>query len=537
MSHPSVLFLFVLCLPLVFAQHYCDGSVSPRAYEGGLLFSDILFPRVFDPQVAHSLETPIQIRAVNYLQIAGWNAWAQYLPKAADIFGRTRFKRPASENKLSNKNVALMFSLYRIYEASPSSFGGLGISEKFREVIREQGFDPDDRCANLSTAVGIGNRMGYDTALLMANDGWNQNGDRTGTQEFYKRPFKDFTGYAPKNAPQKITFPFRWQPLEETNGRGFFFNQEFVTPQAGSALSFSLSPTEMKNRKVELPYSRPNARLGKELPRDRKLLQRLAGQVLATSAKLTQNQRLLAEFFDNKVKGFNTDGFGMKNVDGQIGTFAIASVFRFGLLSKYLNFTPDDNMIYGLAANMITYDATVLAWKEKVRLDATRPTGKTMKLLFGNRRFTVWGGPRKKPMNITAGEWQPYIRTMPHAEFPSGSSCLCEALVEHALIMTKGKNDLPYVIKFPRGSSAFYPGQVPDRDTEIVIKKLTDWSKYCGKSRIWAGVHFSPSISAGRNLCKGLGRQAQNVVDGLLEGKPSGEFTKWIPLEQQSYFK
>lgn len=521
--------ILTLLAPTVLAQHFCDGTLSSEAYEGGGAYPDILLPRVFDPQVTHTLETPIQIRAFAYLQLAGWNAWSNYLPKAADIFGRTKFKRPPSEHKLSNKNVALTFSMYRVFEASPSSFGGSAIREAFREVIREQGFDPDDRCSNLSTAVGLGNRMGYDTALLMANDGWNQNGDLTGTQKLYKTPFKDFTGYTPMNTPSKISFPFKWQPVEETNGRGFFFNQEFVTPQAGSALSFTMSPQDMNATQVKLPYLKPDAPLGKELSRDRKLLQSLARSVLSTSAKLTQKQRLLAEYFDNKAKAFNAEGFGSVNFLGTAGTFSIAGVFRFELLAKHFNFTPDDDMIYGLAANIVTYDATVLAWKEKVRLDAVRPTDKTMKMLFGDQKFKVFGGPGRSPVRITAGEWQPCIRTMPHSEFPSGSACFCEALVEHALVLTKGHNDLPYTVRIKKGSSSMYPGQVPDRDTEIVIKKLTDWSRLCSKSRLWAGVHFPPSLSAGRKLCTGLGRKAQDVADALLEGKRSGEVLTWLP--------
>lgn len=537
MAFKSLLPILLLLLPTALAQHYCNGSFSPLAYDGGLAYSDILFPQVIDPQVTHTLETPVQIRAFHYLQLAGWNAWAHYLPRAADIFGRTRFKRPESEHLLSNKNVALIFAMYRVYEASPASFGGLGIRDIFRQVIRDQGFDPDDTCDNTETAVGLGNRMGADTAKLMSLDGWNQNGDLTGTQDFYKLPFKDFTGYRPRNGPYEIEFPFRWQPFGETNRRGFFFHQDFVTPQLRQALSFTLSPKQTENRRVTLPYRRPNVRLGSEDPRDKRLLQNLAREVLAISANLTEDQRLMAEYFDNKVKGFIAPGFALVNGQNTFGTFSIAPVFRFELLAQYLNFTPDDNMIYGLAANVLAYDATVLAWKEKVRVDLIRPTGQTMKMLFGNRRFAVWGGPGNEPVKIRAGEWQPYIRTMPHAEFPSGSSCLCEALVEHALIVTGGENNVPYTVRIPKGSSSFYPGVVPSEDRELVIEKITDWSKICGESRLWAGVHFRPSIMAGKKLCNGLGRRAQNLVDDLLEGKPSGMYSRWLSREERKMFE
>lgn len=522
---------------VAYGQHYCNGGLSDKAYNSGLIYSDVLFPKVFDPQVTHTLETPIQIRAFHYLQLAGWNAWCNYIPKAADIFGRTRFKRPESEHMLSNKNVALLFSMYRIYEASPPSFGGLGIRGMFRNVIKEQGFDPDDKCMNLSTAVGLGNKMGMDTARLMSLDGWNQNGDLTGTQKNYNLPFQDYTGYVPKNSPWRITYPFRWQPLLETDNRGFFFRQESVVPQISQALSIIMSPAEMRRKTIPAPYLRHNAMAGEELARDRRLLEKNAQGVFAVSAKLTTRQRLLAEYFDNKVKSFNNPGKALVNFQGTKGTFTIASVFRFELLSTALNWTADDNMIYGLGANILAYESTILAWKEKRRIDAIRPTGQTMEMIFGDEKFEVWGGPGKKNVKIKAGEWQSYVRTMPHAEFPSASSCICEALVEHALITTRGRNDIPYKIMIPKGSSTIYPGQVPNRDTEITIRKISDWSDLCGASRLWAGVHFKPSVAAGRQLCTGVGRKSQDVVDRLRQGKPGGELMKWISFQDRKYFK
>lgn len=502
---------------------------KPRALQANIFWASI-YPRVFRPITVDTLETPIQIRAFLYFNFAMWSAWANYHPTAADIFGRTRFKRPAAEHNLENQNVAMMFALYRIYEADPPSFGDESGFAPFRAFIREQGHDPDDRSMDMSTPVGIGNREGADIARLMAVDGWNSKGDRTARSANYRQPFRDYTGYAPKNSPWELTYPFRYQPVLENNGRGFFFRHEFVVPQIGSAISFSLTPDEVRNRTVAGPYIKSDAVRGRENRFDRRRLRRQALRVVKRSRQLTEYQRVLAEYFDNKVTSFMTP------VQPR-GTFGIACMFRLTVLPNALNWGVDEDMVYGLGANIATIDSTILAWKEKRRIDAVRPSGQTMEMVFGNRPLTVWGGVGRGPTSISPAEWQPYLRTMPHAEFPSGSSCLCWTLVEHALISTGGRNDFPYKFTIPRGSSKFYPGQIPSTDVEVEINKLTDWGQLCADSRLWAGVHFTPAVHAGKELCQGLGQKAQNVVDRLLSGQVDDTFMKWLPSDTNRFWE
>lgn len=506
----------LLLLTLVVAQ-----TDNQKERESGIFFSKI-FPRVFDRTASSGLETPIQIRAFLYMNLAAWNAWSNYHPSAVDIFNRTRFKRPESEHTLQNKNVAMMFAMFRCYEVSPVSFGGPSHLEEYRKIIREEGYDPEDRSMNLLSPVGIGNREGYDTARLMAIDGWNADGSLTATDETYRIPFQDYTGYTPKNSPWGISYPFRWQPVLESNAKGFFFRQEFVVPQIGTSLAFGFSPSEVENRRLASPFENQDAKIGEEKTVDQNKLRFNAMDVLQRSAKLSEKQQILAEFFDNKVKAFQTS-------DNPAGVAAIAAAIRFAVLPKALDWGFDDDVIYGLGANIVTYDATLLAWKEKRRLDAVRPTGQTMKYLFGEKKMRVWGGAGKRPVMIRPAEWQPYIRTMPHAEFPSGSACLCSALIEHAMENTGGRNNFQHSFVVPKGSSKFYPGKIPSKDTRITIKRLSDWAKLCGASRLWAGVHFRSSIPAGESLCSGAGKRAQEVVDGLLRGSSNGQWLQWLP--------
>lgn len=494
------------------------------------LYTGPIFARVFDPIASVGLETPIQIRCFLYLNLAVWNAWSNYHPTAIDIFGRSRFKRPKSEHTLRNKNIATMFSLYRVYQASPATCGGDSKLSEFRKIIEEQGFDPDDKSMDTTTPVGIGNREGNDTATLLIMDGWNSEGDLTASVENYKLPFQDYTGYTPLNSPWRLTFPFKWQPVLETDKKGFFFRQEHVTPQAGNSIAFSITPDQLNRRRVSNPYVKSFAKAGFELPADLNKLKYNARQVLKTSAALNEKRQLLAELFDNKIKAFQNE----RNPAGVLG---IAAAIRFGVLPLPLDWSYDDDVIYGIAANIASYDATVVAWKEKRRIDAIRPTGQTMEYLFGNQKFSVWGGPGKSPAKLKAGNWQPYIRTMPHSEFPSASACLCTALIEHALIVTKGRNYFPYTFTIPKGVSSFYPGEIPSSNVSITINRLTDWASLCGTSRLWAGVHFKPAVPAGKHLCRGLGKKAQYVTDELLEGKGTGTWLNWFPKNAKRFWE
>lgn len=44
---------------------------------------------------------------------------------------------------------------------------------------------------------------------------------------------------------------------------------------------------------------------------------------------------------------------------------------------------------------------------------------------LGDELVEAYAGPDEGVQTMKASEWQPFIRTMPHSEYPSGSACLC----------------------------------------------------------------------------------------------------------------
>ena len=113
---------------------------------------------------------------------------------------------------------------------------------------------------------------------------------------------------------------------------------------------------------------------------------------------------------------------------------------------------------------------------------------------------------------IDAKDFEAYIRVMPHAEFPSGSSCLCqvvEEFVSNFLTEKTGQmeNPLPFQIPRAKGSSIVEPGVVPAEDMVITYSNISEVAKNCAYTRLDGGMHFTASVPKGQELCKGIGDQ------------------------------
>jgi len=71
------------------------------------------------------------------------------------------------------------------------------------------------------------------------------------------RPFSDTHGYVPKNSPWEITNPHAWwQPVIESDDKGFFYAQEHVTPHIGFDVKpVILTRDELDKIKLDDPKS------------------------------------------------------------------------------------------------------------------------------------------------------------------------------------------------------------------------------------------------------------------------------------------
>ena len=151
----------------------------------------------------------------------------------------------------------------------------------WREMMTDYNLDPDDRSTRsryrqsaLATAAGIGAHQ------ARLHDGINQTGD-----------YQDTTGYAPVNSAFELRDPYRWQPGLRLQGIGVYTVQQFVTPQLANMEP--MAPFDPREFRVAPPQATGPADLDAHSAQ--------VDVVLDTSANLTEEQKLKAELFDNKV--------------------------------------------------------------------------------------------------------------------------------------------------------------------------------------------------------------------------------------------
>ena len=112
---------------------------------------------------------------------------------------------------------------------------------------------------------------------------------------------------------------------------------------------------------------------------------------------------------------------------------------------------------------------------------------------------------------------------MPHAEYPSGSSCICKAFARYS-ILALGTDDLtgliggPLVQVFPPGSSRVEPGITPAAKETLLYSSWTQIAQRCGETRREGGMHFNTSVPDGEDLCESIGDDVFAYFNDLANG-------------------
>jgi hypothetical protein len=352
-------------------------------------------------------------------------------------------------------------------------------------MLASNGLDPDDDQKNTVSPIGIGNSAGAAIVSARERDGLNQLGDEGG-RKYNLRPYADYLGYQPVNTAYELRNPSRWQPDIVTSGNGIFQAQQFATPQMRLTMPYSYrnphhfrapGPTDSNHR-------------------NREAYRRQADEILAASAALTDEQKMTAELFNNKIEGL---GFSI--------LFA----------SQANGLTLDEFVQLDFLTNVAAFDTAIAVWSEKHRYDAVRPFS-AIRFLYGGRPVTAWGGPGKGTVSdIPASEWRSYLNTADHPEYPSGSAAFCGAHAQSSRRFL-GSDNLGWSVHFARGSSRVEPGVTPASDIVLTFNTWTEFEQNCGLSRLWGGVHFRPAITAGRDIGHTIGNLAYEFVQDHLNG-------------------
>ena len=127
-------------------------------------------------------------------------------------------------------------------------------------------------------------------------------------------------------------------------------------------------------------------------------------------------------------------------------------------------------ILFTLGYSAAEYDVVLLEWKENIRHDRIRPTSLVQAL--GDEEVTSFAGTHK------ASDWVPFVRVMPHAEYPSGSGCLCIALAQYDDVFLSGQYNQTSTV-----TSCNFKGE------SFTYSNLTDLANTSGESRPSSGIY------------------------------------------------
>jgi len=306
--------------------------------------------------------------------------------------------------------------------------------------------------------------------------------------------YGDYTGYEPVNTAVKLNDDTRWQPLIEDNDIGFVYAQEHVTPQAGT-----VPPMVVPASWLQRQAPNPNYNYAVE---DQKVIDRVAS--LATD----DLRKAQVEVLDDKTR-------------------ILGGVLR-SLTEKYPHMSHEQYVHFIMGYTAVEHDAVAVTWKEKVRHDRIRPTSRVRNMpndpVSGEPREVNWHNGEKVPTST----WTPYIRVMPHAEYPSGSTTICYTVAEYTDLYVQdqfGIDTVDVSFNLRQGSSKFNDG--PNMDIPFTFNNMTSLAWTCAQSRLWGGMHYTAAIDNSIPLIKDFGKETFNYVKDLL----NGDTLDFIPVE------
>jgi len=468
--------------------------------------------------VVETYESPIQFRQAAYHGMNCFNVAAMYHPTALNVWGQGDDHRictnefNSTEQKIAHEQVAVAYAF---------AYGGLKFNPQLTDAMTNimnnvlklnMSNILDEEDPPISTPWGLAKSLVDQMAEYAKSDGWNADGSLA--NNFNKQPFSDFnygnyTAYSPNYSYDDIDYvknitktckeaeeikeedrkKWPWCPLRESKGYGHFIRQAFVVPHIGfTAQLYGLNATEYEKFSLPDPNYDHCTETAAVIERTR---------IMATDDK----QKVEIELFDSKF------------------TSLLPMQVNWSIAKGFSLF---DFWYYDVALVSIMYDATVVVWREKVIHDAVRPTT-VVHTLKGDEEIESYAGPFSGSQVMKGADWQPYIRTMPHAEYPSGSACVCTSFAETMQILTGTDNTtIPVGMTIKAGSSKSEPNVVPSQDIDIFFDSWSDIQHTCGISRLNGGMHFSKAVPDSEKLCSGIAALVIDRTEMLKAGNPDG---------------
>lgn len=481
------------CTPLAFPPLTLDGEMNVI-----INFFGVAIPAIRGLK----LETPFALRLVYLFDTTMWNVLTAFHATALPTAYKSGLGLPFDTREpgasVQTRNTALLYALTGVAKVIlPPAHPGM------LQMMEDLGLDIQFTSTTDSSnpAGRIGNVVAAAVLAHAREDFWNSEGTQ-GSVGPSTYPFSDYTKFTPSNAFDKLERTFLWQPLLETSGSGYFMVQTHVGAQIRSQLiaPFSLTNKTEFYAKYDLPLSMrpwPKKDVTEE---DLTAFKEATDEVIDTLANLDDRQKMLAEMFDDKL-----DSFGLR----VLMNYGDQTWFGPGGMH---------NAVLAFMNSAALYDATLVTWRLKLKFQSIRPVS-AIRYLYDDRNITTYAGAYAGTKNFPAKEFNSYLRTMPHTDFPSGTACICVAFAEYMeSILGFEKGKLHYTAGFTQGCSFKEPGATPAVDFTETWTDTAAFIADCAQTRLWAGVHFQKAIDGSKNVCSGLGYAGAKRMKALLDG-------------------
>src|SRR5262245_53741009 len=419
----------------------------------------------------HRPRPTILSRTMAIVLTSVYDAWSAYDDRAVGTRLGGEMRRPAKERTQANKEKAIAQAAYRsLLFVYPEDAGWI------RENFRAKGFDPDDDSTDRSTPQGIGNAAAAAVIEYRRRDGANQLGDEPGGDG---EPYADYTGYRPRNTPEKIVDPTLWMPIPFSDGRGGTFSPGFLTAQWYKVKPFALERGDQFRAPPPPAYG--SAQLRQEVE-----------ECIRVNAGLTLEQKAIVEFMRDGPRSTGQSGHWLQFAQD------VSRRDRHGL--------DQDVKLFFSVANVV-FDAFIASWDAKRHYDTGRPYW-WVRIYHDGAMVDGWLGPGKGSGRLPASGWHPYspatFVTPPFPGYTSGHATASGA-ASRILELFTGSDRYGAVAIQQVGhlTEAEYPtAQMQARDgkpaTDVPASKeihlplpsSTATAEMAALSRLWGGYHI-----------------------------------------------
>jgi len=460
-------------------------------------------------------------RAYSMVHTAMFDAWAAYDPTAIATQLGDQLQRPEAENTDAHKTEAMSYSAYRVLtDLFPEQV------EIFDQLMADLGFDPNNTTTDTTTAAGIGNVSANALLEFRHQDGSNQLNDYANT-----------TDYQPVNTPEQLVDIEAWTPEHIPVDNPDAPLQEYLTPQWGDVTPFGLDSGDQLRPEAPEPFLLVEAEVdleartitladGAVVDINRDIVGTIinpefiaqAEQVVETSANLTDEQKLIAEFWE--------DGGGTSFPPGTWMTFG-----QYTSAQNDHSLDQDAKLFFGLG-NAV-FDAGVATWEAKTHYNYTRPVRLVRELgelgligefneELGGYAVEAWAGPEEGTQTILATDFTTYQTpgshvSPPFAEYVSGHSTF-SASAATILELATGSDNFGASVTFEPGQSRFEPNFTPQQDVTLAWDTFSEAADEAGLSRLFGGIHFEDGDLNGRTLGQDVATEVFEQAQFYIEG-------------------